>query len=109
MELAYRLVYAPEGIIVETIFQWNVDGVSHTLSSPSVFLCPSSREILSKFMETNGHDTVCCVERFLDAVSVVTVDVNVQDPWVCSQEFEDSEHDVIDVTKARRLPLLSVM
>jgi hypothetical protein len=60
-------------------------------------------------MEADGHDAVSCIERFLDTVSMMTVNVNVQHPWICSQKFKDSEHDVIDVTKARRLPLFSVM
>ena len=109
MELAHRLVNTPERLIIEAIFQWDIDGISHPLASPSVFLCPSSREVLSELMEATGHDTVCRVECFLDAISVVTVDVDVQYPWVCSQEFENPEYDIIDVTEARRLPLLGVM
>jgi len=105
----YRLIYAPEGIVIETVFQRDVDGVTHPLSTPSVFLCPSTREILPEFMEATSHDTICRVECFLDTVSVVTVDVDVQDPWVGSQEFENSEDDVINIAKARRVPLLSVM
>lgn len=109
MELAHRLINTPERLIVEAIFQWNIDGISHPLASPSVFLCPSSREVLSELVEATGHNTVCRVERFLDAISMVTVDVDVQYPWVCSQEFENPKYDVIDVTEARRLPLLGVM
>jgi len=85
MELAHRLVNSPERLIVEAIFQRDVDGISHALASPSVFLCPCSGEVLPELMETTGHDTVCRVECFLDAISVVTVDVDVQYPWVCSQ------------------------
>lgn len=60
-------------------------------------------------MEAASHDAICRVEGFLDTVPVMTVDVNVQHSWVCSQELEDSEHNIIDVTKAGRLPLLSMM
>ena len=109
MELAHRLVNTPERFIVEAIFQWDVDGISHPLALPSVFLCPGSGEVLPELMEATGHDTVCRVECFLDAVSVVAVDVDVQYPWVCSQEFENSEYDIIDVTEAGRLPFLGVM
>ena len=109
MWLAYRLIYTSEGIVIETIFQWDVDSVSYPLSPPSVLLCPSSREVFPEFMEATSHDTVSCVERFLNTVPVVAVDVNVQHPWICSQEFENSEHDIVNVTKARRFPLLSVM
>jgi len=109
MELAHRLVNTPERLIVEAIFQWDIDRISHPLASSSVFLCPGSREVLPELVEAAGHDTVCRVECFLDAISVVTVDVDVQYPWVCSQEFENPEYDIIDVTEARCLPLLSVM
>ena len=37
-----------------------------------------SREVLSILVERDSHHTVCGVEGFLDSISVVDVDVNVQ-------------------------------
>ena len=37
-----------------------------------------SREVLSILVERDSHYTVCGVERLLDAITVVDVDVNVQ-------------------------------
>ena len=39
-----------------------------------------SREVLSILVERDSHHTVCGVERLLDSISVVDVDVNVQHP-----------------------------
>ena len=39
-----------------------------------------SREVLSILVERDSHYTVCGVERLLDSISVVNVDVNVQHP-----------------------------
>jgi hypothetical protein len=109
MKYPYWFVYASEGVVIETILQRDIDSISHPLPPTSVFLCSGSREVLPKFVKAASHYTICGVEGFLDTITVVTVDVNVQHSWVCSQELKDSEYNVIDVTKARRLPLLSMM
>lgn len=45
-------------------------------------------------MEGDGHDAVGGVEGFLDTISVVDVNVDVEDAWVEAKEFEDAEDDV---------------
>ena len=35
-------------------------------------------------MEGHGHDTVSQVKGLLDTITMVNVDVNVQNPWVVS-------------------------
>lgn len=45
-------------------------------------------------MEATCHDTVCCVESFLDAITVVDININIQDTLVVSEEFKNAEDDV---------------
>ena len=35
-------------------------------------------EIFSILVETDGHDTVSCIERFFDSITMVYINVNVK-------------------------------
>lgn len=63
-------------------------------------------------METfvcTGHDAIGRVERLLDAVAVVDVNVNVQDALVVLEQLEDGQDDVVGVAEPGRLGLLGVV
>ena len=51
-------------------------------------------------MQAKGHDPISCVKSFLDTIAVMYVDVNVQNSRVLFQQFEDCQHNVVDVAKA---------
>jgi hypothetical protein len=40
------------------------------------------------------------IECLLDPISVVTIDVHIQNAGERAQKLEDAKHDIIDVTKA---------
>ena len=66
------------------------------LPHPSIPEFSRSREELSVLVQRDGHDSIGRVEGFLDSVSVVNVDVDVEDSFVVPEEFEDSEDDVYE-------------
>lgn len=43
---------------------------------------PSSREVLSVFMERHSHDPVCGIEGLFHAIAMVNINVNIQHPLV---------------------------
>lgn len=43
------------------------------------------------------------VERLLDPIAVVDVDVDVQHTRVVFEQLQDGQHQVVDVAEARRL------
>jgi len=45
-------------------------------------------------MEGNRHDSVCGIERFLNAITVVDVDVDVQNPLLEPEELNNAEDDI---------------
>jgi hypothetical protein len=63
-------------------------------------LCPGPREIFSEFVETAGHNAISSVERFFHSIPMVAVNVDIQNAWIGSEEFKDTQNDVVDVTKA---------
>ena len=62
-----------------------------------------SREVLAILVETDSHDTVGGIESFFNTVSVVTVDIDVQNSREGAEEFENAENNVVDVAKAGSL------
>ena len=60
-------------------------------------------------MEGDGHNPVCRVKGFLDAVAMMDVDVNVQYPLVILEQLQDGQYYVIDITEARCFRLLGVV
>jgi hypothetical protein len=59
----------------------------------------SREEIPVELMERAGEDSIRRVERLLDSVSVVDVDVDVEHSGVDTEQFEDAENDVVDVAE----------
>jgi len=45
-------------------------------------------------MERHSHDSVGSIERFLNTVAVVNVNVDVQNPLLESKELNDAKDDI---------------
>ena len=48
------------------------------LEKPTYSDFSRSRKVFSILVETDSHDTVCCIKRLLDAITMVHIDINVQ-------------------------------
>ena len=48
-----------------------------------------SWEVIFEFMERAGHDSIGKVEGFLNSISMVDINVDVQDSLVCFEELKD--------------------
>lgn len=56
-----------------------------------------------------SHDAVGAVECLFYTITVVDVDIDVQDARVDLKELEDCQNNVVDIAEAGRLRLLSVV
>ena len=66
--------------VVDSVSEGEIDGVVFALSGSDVSEVSGAGEIFSIFVEGNSHDAVRRVESFFDAVAVVNVDIDIQDP-----------------------------
>lgn len=89
-----RLENGLVGIIGNTIAKREIDGVVLSNANSDVAQLASSGEVLSILVEGAGHNSVGCVEGLFNAITVVNVDVDVQDALLVSQELENCEDDV---------------
>ena len=60
-------------------------------------------------METAGHNSVRRVERLFNAITMVTIDVDIQNARISAQEFNNAEDDIVDVAEPRGFSLFGVV
>lgn len=65
-------------LVRNPILQWDVNCIALALPPPSILLSTGSREVLSKLVETTCHNAVGGVERLLDTIPVMAVNVDVE-------------------------------
>jgi hypothetical protein len=88
------------GFIVHAIVEGKVDSIILARSVSRILHVSGSGEVFTKFMETACHDAIGTIESFFDAISVVNVNVYVQDAFVHLEQFEYGQDAIVDVTKA---------
>ena len=64
-------------------------------------------EVFLVLVEAESHDSICMVECFFDSIAMVDIDVDVDHAGVDFEELQDADHNIIDVTKADFLCILS--
>jgi len=91
---------AEVGSIVNAVLEGHIEGIVLALLSPDLSDIASPREeSIAVLVEGDGHDPVSEEERILHSIPVVHINVNVQHSRVISQQLDDRQHNVIDVTK----------
>ncbi len=78
VRISYGFEDALESLIRNPVFERDVDRVSLAYTPSSIFLSSRTRKIFSKLVERTRHDTIGRVEGFFDTISVVAVDIDVQ-------------------------------
>lgn len=63
----------------------------------------SAGEVVFKFMEGACHDSIGEVESFFDTVTMVDINIDVEDSLVSFKELKDGQHAVVDVAEAGSL------
>lgn len=105
----HRIKHRLKCFVRNPVSKRNINRIAFTLAASPVFLRSSPREVLAELVEAARHDAIRRVERFLNTVSMMAVDVDVKYTWECAKELNDSEHNVVDVAEAGSLSFLSVM
>ena len=54
----------------------------------------SAREEFAVLVKRDGHDAIGGVESFLNTITMVNVDVNVENALIVAKKLKDSKYDV---------------
>ncbi|KAH3670936.1 hypothetical protein OGAPHI_000647 [Ogataea philodendri] len=95
--------------IVNSVSQRHVDGIVFSLANTNISELTCTREKFSVLVERAGHHTICGIEGLFDTVTMVHIGIDVQDTWMVSQKLDDSQNNVIDITKPRGLGFFSMV
>ncbi len=98
-----------ERLVRNPILQRHIDRIALALPAPFVLLRSRAGKVLPELVEAARHDAVRGVERLLDAVAMMAVDVYVQHPWVCAQKLERAKNNIIDVAETGSFPLFGMV
>jgi hypothetical protein len=82
------------GCIINAVSKGKIDSIVLASANTDVAKLTSTWKVLAVLMEGNGHDSVCGIERFLNAITVVDVDVDVQNPLLEPEELNNAEDDI---------------
>jgi hypothetical protein len=65
--------------------------------------------VLLLLSAAHRHDPVSKVEGFLNPVTMVDVNVDIQHPSVRLQQLQDGQHNIVDVAKSTGFSFLGVV
>lgn len=97
-------------IVIHSWFERDVQWVMLSIiCSVLVKSACSGEKILTILMERYRHDSVWQVKCLLNTVTVMDIDIDVNDSWINHQKFQNCQNNIIYVTKSARLWFLSMM
>lgn len=67
------------GRVVDSIPKWRVNSVIFSGSHTNITQLTGSGKVFAVLVEGNRHNAVSCVECLLDTITVMHVDINIQD------------------------------
>jgi hypothetical protein len=89
-----RLKDALVGDIVNTITERKVDSIVFSLANANIAELSGSREVLSVLMEGYGHHSVGGIERLLNTIAVMDIDIDIKNTLLETQKLQDAKNDV---------------
>ena len=105
----YNLVDVEIGLIIESFLKRNIERIIQTLACASLFEIAGAWEEVTVPMEGYSHDSVSRVEGLLHAISMVDVDVDVQNSIMILQKLKNCKDDIVYVAEAACLLLLCMV
>lgn len=81
-------------VVGNAITQREIDRVILANANADIPKFAGAGEIFSILVERAGHDTIGGVESLLNTISVVNVDVDVQNALLVSKELKDRENNI---------------
>ena len=98
-----------EGTVVQSFLQGHVQGIPRALAVANLVGVAGAGKEIPVLVERQRHHPVRTVKRFLHTVPVMNVDVDVQHSLVAFQQFNATQHNVVDVAEPTGFSLFGVV
>lgn len=90
-----------ERLIVHSLVEGEIDCMVLSCIFSHVVYMACAWEVVFELVERASHHPICQVERFLDTVSMMDVNIYVEYPLVDLEEFKYPKDTVVDVAESR--------
>jgi len=95
--------------VVDARVQRDIQGIVAAFAMAYVLHVPSPRKEVSEPVERHCHDAVSAIECFLNTISMMNVDVDVQHSVVVLQQLKNGENDVVYIAETTCLHLFCMV
>ena len=97
------------GLIAHSTLEGNVDTKASSFLGPRFRRMSCTREKVAVLVQRQCHDTICAIKSFFDSISMMDININVQDSCVDLEEFQNCQDNIIDVTKSTGFTFFGMM
>jgi hypothetical protein len=80
--------------IINTISKREVDSIVLASAYANIPKLTSTGEVLAVLVERDSHDPVGSIERFLNTIAVVNVNVNVENSLLEAEKLNNAKDDI---------------
>ena len=87
--------------IIDTLLERHINRIVFADPLSNRIECSSSRkEIFIKLMKAHSHDSISMIESFLNSITMMNINIEVQHSRVNFQHLENAYHNIIDIAKS---------
>mmetsp|Transcript_441 Transcript_441/g.689 ORF Transcript_441/g.689 Transcript_441/m.689 type:complete len:359 (-) Transcript_441:54-1130(-) len=104
-----RLEQIAIGIIAHATLEGSIDGKAGPFLGTRFARMARAGKEIPVLVQTQRHDTIRAIKGFFDTITVMDINVNVEDAGVDFEQFQNGQDNVIDITKTARFGLFGVM
>lgn len=84
----YRRINVEVGCIIDAFFQWHVERVTDAFAGASLFEVACTGEEVTIPVKAHRHHSVRCVKGFFDTVTMMDINVDIEDSVVILEQFK---------------------
>ena len=107
--LNHRTEYRGKRISINSITKRHVDGVGLAFFHAHISHITGAGEKVTKLVERTRHHPVRRIERLFHTISVMHVNVNIQNTRIRAQQLKNGQDNVVGIAKATGFALLRMM
>lgn len=94
------LKYQLEREIIHSFGEWKINAIPFPSLGTNIRNISSTWKKCTILMKRHCKNTVCGIKRFLHRISMMDVDVNIQNTLMAFQQFQNGKNNVVNITKS---------
>jgi hypothetical protein len=80
-----------------------------TFTQSNIIYIPSAWKIIFKLMKWTCHYPISSIKGLFNTIPMMNVNINIKDSLIIIKQLQDTQHNIINITKPTSFWLLSMM